>query len=147
ECARVLAPGGLFLVSTPNKIYYAESRAEHGPNPYHQHEFEYAEFRAALERTFRYAALFLQNHVGAVAIAPSDQFAAADAAIDSAANKPEEANFFLALCSQEPIAQPHTLLYAPKAANVLRERERHIHLLEGELGQNKSWLEETIEDR
>ena len=45
---RVLAPGGQLVISTPNKLYYAESRQQSGPNPFHTHEFELEEFRAAL---------------------------------------------------------------------------------------------------
>src|SRR5215475_1602413 len=48
EVRRVLAPSGQFIVSTPNKLYYAESRRAAGPNPFHEHEFEFEEFRAEL---------------------------------------------------------------------------------------------------
>ena len=48
----MLHPNGVFLVSTPNKLYYAESRAKDGPNPFHTHEFEFEEFRDALTRPF-----------------------------------------------------------------------------------------------
>ena len=147
EAARVLAPGGIFLVSTPNKLYYAESRAEHGPNPFHQHEFVYAEFRDALSAAFRHQSIFLQNHAGAFAIYPADHYAAAEAVIESTSGSPDSANFFLALCSQDPISEPPALLYAPKATNILRERERHIRLLQTELSQNNAWLAETVEDR
>lgn len=48
ECARVLKPGSLLIVSSPNRLYYAESRAKTGPNPFHTHEFEAVEFLAEL---------------------------------------------------------------------------------------------------
>jgi ubiquinone/menaquinone biosynthesis C-methylase UbiE/gas vesicle protein len=147
ESARVLSPGGLLLVSTPNKLYYAESRAESGPNPFHQHEFEYSEFRAALGEMFSHTAIYLQNHVGAFAISPAEHYAAAEGFIDVSSASPEEANFFLAICSNGPVPEPAALLYAPKAGNILRERERHIKLLETELSQNKTWLAETMQDR
>ena len=48
EARRVLDPAGLFLVSTPNRLYYAESRQKAGPNPFHVHEFTEEEFRSEL---------------------------------------------------------------------------------------------------
>ena len=47
EVRRVLAPRGQFIVSTPNKLYYTESRGATGANPFHVHEFDFEEFRAS----------------------------------------------------------------------------------------------------
>jgi len=63
EARRVLAPTGQFIVSTPNKLYYAESRGEAGENPFHAHEFEFEELREELTRVFPHVSLFLENHV------------------------------------------------------------------------------------
>src|SRR5262249_14649675 len=52
EARRLLAYGGQFIVSTPNKLYYAESRQKAGPNPFHEHEFTFAEFEAAIAEFF-----------------------------------------------------------------------------------------------
>ena len=37
-------------------------------------------------------------------------------------------------------------MYVPRAANVLREREHHIALLEGELATKNEWLRKTLEE-
>src|SRR6185503_14084510 len=59
EVRRVLDRAGMFIVSTPNKLYYAAARGEAGPNPYHRHEFEYAEFRSALSEFFPHVRILL----------------------------------------------------------------------------------------
>ena len=66
EAARVLAPSGVFLVSTPNRSYYGASREE--PNPFHVHEFDFEEFHGALTQAFPHAVVFCENHVPAIAL-------------------------------------------------------------------------------
>src|SRR6185295_4821465 len=66
EVRRTLAPAGQFIVSTPNKLYYSESRKSAGPNPFHVHEFEFEEFRAGLGEVFPYVSMFLENHAEGV---------------------------------------------------------------------------------
>src|SRR5690349_21076814 len=72
EAGRVLAPAGQLIVSTPNKLYYTESRGEHGANPFHVHEFEFAEFVEALKTVFPHVSMFLENHVEGVAFQPHE---------------------------------------------------------------------------
>ena len=61
---------------------------------------------------------------------------------------PDEAHFFLAVCSQQPLYGSPAFVYLPSSANVLRERERHIGLLQehlgilqGEVKKRDEWLE------
>jgi SAM-dependent methyltransferase len=149
EAHRLLAPGGQFIVSTPNKDFYAESRRLDGPNPYHVHEFEYEEFRDALSRVFPSVALFVQNHVGAIAFHPVAGAPApvAELAAGHEPPAPAESHFFLAVCALTPQTGSPFYLYLPTAANVLRERERHVLKLEAELRQKDLWLEELKEQQ
>lgn len=140
EARRVLRPDGVFLVSTPNKLYYAESRAKEGPNPFHIHEFEFAEFRDALSEFFSSVAILLQNRIEAFAFCPHRVFPPVDARVDGAKGSPAEAHFFLAVCAIAEPGELRSFLYVPRASNLLREREQHIHLL-------KSALEGVISDR
>lgn len=144
EVRRVLAPDGLFLVSTPNKLYYAEARGEAGPNPFHAHEFEYEEFCHALRREFAHVRVMLQDRTEAFAFYEHNADAAARL---EAAGAADSANFFIGICSQFPLPDVPAFVYVPKAANLLRERERHIALLEQELAQVRSWLNETAASR
>jgi ubiquinone/menaquinone biosynthesis C-methylase UbiE len=142
EARRLLSHSGQFVVSTPNKLYYAESRSLHGPNPYHAHEFEFYEFRDALSAIFPNVALFLQNHVQGIAFQPaSTTGGSAQVAVERGELKPEESHFFLAVCAAVPQTGAPTWVYVPSTANVLREREHHIGLLEKELVQKNDWLE------
>lgn len=147
EARRSLHPGGVFLVSTPNKLYYGESRAAEGPNPFHAHEFTFAEFRDALSAVFPRIEILLQNRLEAQAFYPHATFTPVDAQLDSARGSPDDAHFFLALCSIDQPLHPNSFLYVPRAANLLREREQHIHLLQDELAKNKTWLAQVTAER
>lgn len=144
EARRVLTPEGILLVSTPNKLYYAEARAEAGPNPFHAHEFEYEEFRAALTGVFAHVRLLVQDRTEAFAFYDAPGQARGEFA---ASGSPPESNFFIGVCSQAPLPDLHPFVYVPQAANLLRERERHIVLLETELAQVRTWLNETTASR
>ena len=143
ESRRVLRPDGQLLVSTPNRLYYSETRPE--PNPYHVHEFEYTEFRAELEAIFPHTAIFLENHVNAIAFTP-EKAQGLRTSVESGSPKPGEAHFFLAVCSALPQFGSPAFVFIPASGNVLREREQHIGLLEGELAQKTAWLEETKDE-
>jgi SAM-dependent methyltransferase len=133
ECARVLTPHGLFIVSSPNRRYYAETRAKTGPNPYHVHEFEAREFLEELSGVFENVRLVLQNRIESFAFHPPSSFWPAEARIDGGGGNAEDAHFLMALCSFDPLPDPRSFVYVPRAANLLREREQHVQLLEQQL--------------
>ena len=150
EARRVLQPAGVLLVSTPNKTYYADARGAAGPNPYHVREFEYGEFVSALQRVFPHVNLWSQNHSEAIVFAPStasphEQRRAGDLDVPRDA-MPGNAHFFLAACSQSPISESRAFAWLPTSGNILRERERHIALLETEVAQKTAWLKQAQEE-
>ena len=144
EAARVLRESGVLLVSTPNKSYYAESRAESGPNPFHCHEFEFEEFRTALSAVFPHVRMWTQNHTEAIVFAPLDPSGSNLEAGGSI--EPETAHFYIAACSHSPIAINEIYAWVPATANLLREREHHIAKLEGELAKKDQWLRELVQN-
>jgi hypothetical protein len=140
----VLAPGGQLVVSTPNRLYYTESRGADGANPFHVHEFDFEEFRSALLEVFPHVTLFLENHVEGVTFQPHEPGNTAEVRVDAGDPAPAESHFFVAVCAHRPQVGNPTFVYVPRAANVLRERERHIALLEQELLTKNAWLEKAL---
>lgn len=147
EARRVLAPEGVLLVSTPNKVYYTESRGTTGANPYHLHEFEFAEFVSVLKEFFPAVTILLQNRVSGFAFYPYKTFPRPSVRIDTFGGSPAEAHFFIALCTQSGDAPVRTFVHIPRAENLVREREQHIALLEQELAKNRLWLAEMTAER
>jgi SAM-dependent methyltransferase len=146
EVRRVLAPDGQFIVSTPNRLYYTESRGVEGANPFHVHEFDFEEFRVELNSVFPHVALYLENHVEGVTFQPHDPGNTVEVRLDASRAAPDESHFFVAVCAHRQQVGNPTFVYVPRAANVLRERERHIALLEKELATKNAWLEQAIQE-
>jgi ubiquinone biosynthesis O-methyltransferase len=146
EVRRVLAPGGQFLVSTPNKLFYAEARAELGPNPFHAHEFEYEEFKQELLGVFPKVGLYLENHAGSIVFAQAGAAGAVESIVEEGGANAVEAHFYLAVCSVSGDTDVAPFVYVPQAANMLRERERHIQVLESEVRRRIARVVELQEE-
>ena len=142
EARRLLSPGGQFVVSTPNRLYYTESRGAQGANPFHVHEFDCEEFRAELAAVFPDVAMFFENHTEGVVFQPHQQSGGAEVCVENGTAPPDQSHFFVAVCADRPQIGKPTFVYVPRAANVLRERERHIGVLLDELEIKKQWIEE-----
>jgi SAM-dependent methyltransferase len=143
EVRRVLAPSGQFIVSTPNKLYYSESRGVEGENPFHVHEFEFEEFRAELLSVFPDVALYLENHTEGVTFQPREPGNTVEVRVDAGEPAPKETHFFVAVCAHRPQLGNPTFVYVPRAGNVLRERGQHIELLQREVATKNEWLEKA----
>ena len=124
----------------------ATSRGPSGANPFHVHEFDFDEFSAELKQFFPYVSMFLENHVEGVTFQPHESGHTIEARVDAAEPVPNESHFFIAVCAHRPQIGNPTFLYVPRVANVLRERERHIGKLEGELATKDQWLDKAQAD-
>jgi SAM-dependent methyltransferase len=145
EAHRLLTEDGIFLVSTPNALVYTESRGTQGANPFHVHEFEAAEFETELRRSFPHVEVLLQNRSEAFVFSPAKTFRDADARVDSGGGGAADAHFFLAVCGKRLIREQKTFVYVPRAANVLRERELHIALLDQDLRHTREEQQRLLE--
>jgi SAM-dependent methyltransferase len=146
QVRRVLTPAGQLIVSTPNRLYYTESRGTQGANPFHVHEFDFDEYTRELKQFFPYVSMFLENHVEGVTFQPHEAGHTVETRVDAAEPVPDESHFFVAVCAHRPQIGNPTFLYVPRVANVLRERERHIAKLENELGKKDAWLDKAQAD-
>jgi SAM-dependent methyltransferase len=132
EASRALAEDGLFLVSTPNKTYYGEARQRMGPNAFHVHEFEHAEFVEALTTWFPNVRILAQNRVEAFSLFGEQSPVTGVAAFAGVCDDVSTAHFYVAVCGRRPIPAL-AYVYVPHEGNLLWERERHIRLLEQQL--------------
>ena len=144
EARRMLTPDGQFLVSTPNKHYYGEAREAVGANPYHVHEFDFAEFEAALRKVFPSVSLFTQNHASATVFQPLTSNGAPELKMAPSEAPTDSANFYFAVCAVAPQLGSSAFVYVPSAANVLRERELHIAKLEHSLAGEQAAHHELL---
>jgi len=125
-------------------VYYGGIQTAAGPNPFHCHEFEYAEFEAALYAVFPHVRIWTRigrgHCVRAVAPGAHQPRCRGDPA-------PEEAHFFVAACSGSAIEANDVYAWMPSTGNLLREREHHISKLEGELAKKDIWLSDVLEQQ
>jgi SAM-dependent methyltransferase len=137
EARRVAGDDGWLLVSTPNKSFYAATRDE--PNPFHEHEFEFDEFREALSRHFRAVTLFAEDRTESIVFRPAERPRAHSALVQDADSPAENGSFFVAVCGPAA-AVPDTFVFVPRASNMLREKLEHIHRLEDEVRTKDAWI-------
>ncbi len=69
ETRRLLKPGGVFILSTPNAHTYVAG-GEHGKNPYHVREYTPEEFAGLLEECFEQVSLYAQSPWAGLSIFP-----------------------------------------------------------------------------
>ena len=90
--------------------------------------------------------MYLENHVEGVTFQPHEAGQTVEVRVDAGDPAPDESHFFVAVCAHRRQLGNPTYVYVPRAANVLRERERHIALLEGELATKDEWLDKAQQD-
>jgi len=169
EVKRVLQPGGVFMVSTPNKPIYNRYKS---PNPFHVSEMDIPEFRELLESHFRHVH-FTGLRMALVSAGfeldgakQSSNLVAAKTyrGFRESNGKPnvsndelslEEPEYVLALCSDRPIEQDGTAstVFFSRDVDLWNEHEKimawasQLHeedeVLRADLRRSQAELEET----
>jgi ubiquinone/menaquinone biosynthesis C-methylase UbiE len=117
ELKRVLKPGGLILISTPDKKNYSEKNGYQ--NPFHVKELYEHEFKDLIGRNFQNTAYLKQNYLqGSILISNKDdnnmQFFEGDFNILQKVNSPE-AKYHIAIASDESLPFiPSSIFYNQK---------------------------------
>jgi len=127
EIRRVLRPDGSLVISTPNKTYYTEERAE--VNPFHVREFDFDEFLILLKGTFEHVEMAFQNHVDSLYLGnPYRQRPLRCETEKPLVSLERSSHYFVGICSNSPAGgrSCDPLVYLPTSGNLLRERDRHI---------------------
>jgi 2-polyprenyl-3-methyl-5-hydroxy-6-metoxy-1,4-benzoquinol methylase len=71
EIKRVLKPGGLLIISSPDKLYYSDRPGT--KNPFHIKELYKEEFRSLLNKYFKNVSLYRQKAFFSSVIVPDDK--------------------------------------------------------------------------
>jgi 2-polyprenyl-3-methyl-5-hydroxy-6-metoxy-1,4-benzoquinol methylase len=103
ECSRVLKEDGLFLISTPNELEFAEG------NHFHIHEFEHDELLKLVKKYFKYVkpyyqATWVANLIGDSSLTEKEWEQKIEL-LQAAPIKPKQLLYFYFLCSNRPIKE------------------------------------------
>ena len=127
EARRVLRSEGVFIVSTPNRSVYNESRSE--PNPFHVSEMEVDEFRRVLSQYFPFVEMSAQKVVLASVVWDVEDRNVTPT-ISSDVQLPE-APYVVAVCSNEPLQKVDSSAFSSwRVMEELDDQVRHLEELD-----------------
>jgi glycosyltransferase involved in cell wall biosynthesis/SAM-dependent methyltransferase len=110
EVKRVLRPGGVLIISSPDRTQYSEE--PNYKNPHHARELDRTEFEELLARHFRHVALLGQRIKAGSLVGPLDSGTSAVSFATLDASKPAERAdgfraplYFIAIASDAPLSR------------------------------------------
>ena len=160
ELVRVLTPGGVLLISSPNRGVYPDA------NPHHLHEFTSDELEAALAERLDHVRLVRQSNYIASAVLPDGAFAAgggaqlgAEVALHKlSATQPGEETYTLALAGSGELPDlgglamftgtlemREWLSVFDTQTRAIADKDSHIRLLESRIAETDRLQELLLE--
>jgi O-antigen biosynthesis protein len=144
ELARVTAPGGLVIVSTPNRPVYSDARSY--TNPFHVRELDREQLVALLNARFSHVCVMGQQiRAGSMLSRPPDGTAheVITGPAPAGAGPATQPMYFVALCSCEDLpAVPDFSAYLEESNGYLEEQEQAFRRTNDELIRLNHSIEE-----
>lgn len=129
--SRALAPGGVLLISTPDKLHYSDQPGT--SNPFHVRELYREEFERMLRDRFAHVTLFAQKLLFQSVLWRPEAVGAATACTEQAGSLKDGLAYpplyWIAICSHQPIdpaGLPAMHLFGDAAESVYRHYEHEI---------------------
>lgn len=129
EMKRVLKPGGILIISTPDKLNYSDLNEY--SNPFHKKELYESEFKTLLGKYFRHQSYYIQNiHTSSII---TNNLPGPLALYDGGFYGIEKLNapvplYFVAICSDEEVLIPSNSLFLGISIldEALQKKEKEI---------------------
>ena len=135
EARRVLRPGGVLLLSSPNKLAYSD--LTNYQNPFHVKELYFDELRTLVDGCFAHSRYFAQKNIVGSMIAPVDEAVGGRMSIGRVDTRPRsplleptapqssDHLYFLAVCSDagEPLESVAGLVMADRNDGILKDQD------------------------
>ena len=112
----VLRPGGVLLLSTPNKLKYQDERKNN--NPFHVKEYYQTELGSLLREHFSYVQLFGQDYIAGSVIFPIENLSLASRMVGPGCTIPPVGDGFFAVCSDYPLTEASSSFMLPTSLKI-----------------------------
>lgn len=132
--AEALSKEGCLIVSTPNRKMYSDAIPGYH-NPFHVKEFYHEEFVSLLKEHFSQVTLYAQDFLQGMVVSPLlghvPRIRPGDitAVREGVQAHPDDASYFIAVCSFQEMQLRNPLVCAFSQSNILAEKDRYIAAL------------------
>lgn len=157
EIKRVLRPGGILIISSPNRLTYSDE--PNYCNPFHVKELYFDEFRALLDRYFKRTNIYGQRLAAGSFVYALRESRAAQlktysgdlASVGQQAPLLSSPIYFIAVCSDEALIEPESFssIYVDTSDDLVKKAEverARLETVTADLHQREALLLQRRED-